>query len=1205
MDADKLDSRLALELGEGFQFTPDQADVMAAYHESGGRVCVGSGAGTGKTTTLTRVVAEAVVRLAGEDLSDLSSNPFNEIIVTTFTKDAAGQLRSEIKSVLRTHQEESDVDIDPALWRWIETDSDISTIDSFVGDLLREVAPEIGVSPRFEIRDEVETEKLLEEIVRTLKEESEYADALEFLNQELTGQYDPSAQQLIYELYGKLRELCYEFPELNGPEETTLLSDSYRQDLYQGREPPFDATDIREITAHLTGQPASDVEWPSDEVQNGIESDYRYSLSYLEAIETLLDAFNHHYDQKTRSSGALSYQDITYLVWSYLTNQEGQAFADALQQQYSHVFIDEFQDTSYAQCQILGQLIGEEPDPAQVLVIGDVKQSIYSWRSADPEIFAGILNHADQDTDDPDPYLETTGWERTELVTNFRSHPQLVRAGNQLFSEVFADPGRGGIGTFPVEHGPLIPKREATRQLEPHLHVIPLGECERKDPWEERGPERIAAALRGMIDAEDTYIDDGDEGTRLARPGDITLLFRRGTRMAEFRSALKQYGFSSAVLAEDGLFKSDEIRFVIDVLEWFANPHSKQSLLRLLRSPVAALSDETLRFLASKRLNLGWALDGWPDDELPARDYQRLSALVDLRSDVRWDREGSKAALVQKIIQHTAVETVLLGGDDAVQRYGNLWMLVEVVRDWEDDELLPYREFVDRLHRYRKRALNGEETVPVAPAADSQSTETIKLRTVHSSKGLEFSIVVLADLLASWGRPIKFADRMEFRTAADEFTLGLQPRPAGEPVSHADGPGSSWSRPDNSSTVWVSGARDTGTGRPAYDHPYNAGWRDEVAEYWRLLYVAFTRASDHLVISLPDTVPDYYRWSSWAKPINDAYQGRVNWGNISGQTRQLALSRGAQHPDDDALPETIPLGVGSLPTGEKRPTASLGIPSARETTAGTTRTNDRESFTPRELRPSSLYDLHACPRRYQYRALESVSEARGKSPPGTNAPNGLSPSAWGTIVHQAFDALHTDVSTGQLDAADGYLAAYREANSDVVEALNPLISTYRETALWDTVQDSMTVLPEYDLSAKHPGSPPTHISGQVDLLYETDNGWAIADFKTGTVPRADSFLTAQYKKQLTTYAWLLDKEYDIEVEAAALVYVQSGEEHEVATDIDGFTADLSELPETTNIVAGEGLPTDPDPNPAATTANELNLESRCGSCPYTSICPEW
>ena len=619
MDHDELVEYLELELDPDFEFTDDQADVMFAFQETTGRVCVGSGAGTGKTTTLTRVVAESVARMVTPEPDRIDTNPFDEILVTTFTRDAAGQLKTKIKQLLRTHEQESASSIDPALWRWLETDNNIATIDSFIGELLREIAPEVRVAPGFDIRDEIETQEILRDVIRTLEEEDEYAEALETLEDVLG---DEPPRDFLFNIHQKLREACHRFADPDADPGTTVFTDQMRDELHNGREPPFSDADIRNIVSNVTGIPESNIDVPPDEeTRQRMGDDYRYSVAFVQAVDDLIDAFEAEYDAITRETGQLSHQDIVYIVWQYLEDGTSQELRVSLANRFSKIFIDEFQDTSYAQCQILRHLIDNKKDGADVLIIGDIKQSIYEWRSADPEIFARILEHADEDTAEPDPYLGAREWIRTELVTNFRSHPHLVRAGNHLFNRIFTNEGMGAIGTFPIDFQPMRPHRPPTNDEMAHLHVLPLGDAKAEE-WRTRDPQETAATIHGLIENDEVTVGDGSD-ERPVRAGDITLLFRRGTHMQSFRDALDEHGIDNAVIAEQGLFKTDEIGFIVDVLDWFANPHSKDSLLRILRSPVTALSDRTLRYLASHDWNLPHALDEWPPDDLPQGDRSR------------------------------------------------------------------------------------------------------------------------------------------------------------------------------------------------------------------------------------------------------------------------------------------------------------------------------------------------------------------------------------------------------------------------------------------------------------------------------------------------------------------------------------------------------------------------------------------------------
>lgn len=1202
---DDIEEQFAIELEPGFSFTDDQATVMEAYHEGTGRVCVGSGAGTGKTTTLTRVVAETVVRMSQPDTGHIDSNPFDEILVTTFTRDAAGQLKTKLKQLLRDHETYADTEFDLDLWRWIETDSNISTIDSFTGDLLREIATEVSVAPGFEVRDEIETQELLREVVRELEDDDTYEEALALLEEEIE---DTNPRRYLFDIHQKLREFCHEFAPLDAEGGTTIFTDQLVRDLFQEREPPFDSPDIKEIVSSVTGKLQRDVTVPDEDTIGWMEDDYRYSVAFANAVDDLIDAFDAVYDERTRASGKLSYQDITYLVWEYLNSEDGTELSEGLGQRYSHVFVDEFQDTSYAQCQILQHLINNEEPRTNVLVIGDVKQSIYGWRSADPEIFAHILDHADEAPDhEPDDYLEATEWTKTDLVTNFRSHPHLVRAGNQLFDYVFRDEGLGAVGTFSVEFDPLIPHRPTTDPDQSRLHVLPLGDV-KADEWRSRDPEETAAVIHGMIEDETVTVGDGDD-ERPVEAGDVTLLFRRGRYIPEFREALDEHGLDNAVVADRGLFKTEEVGFIVDVLNWFANPHSKDSLLRILRSPVTALADRTLRFLTSEELNLPRALDEWSDGDLPDSDKERLEGLVDLRSDLRWDREGLKAELVQKIIQHTGVETIVLAGDDAIQRYGNLWTLVEVVKDWEEEELLAYREFVDRLKEYQTLARSGDGTFELAQVVDEKANETVKLRTAHSSKGLEFPVVVLPDLLATPGGQVESRSSITYRDeATGERRYALRPRPAGDPVDYSDGPGGKWIRGSYyASTLWVSSNRDS-VGRFQYDHPYNPGVKDEFAEFWRLLYVAFTRAGDHLLLPLGDELHFSHRWSTWAHPLIETFQDGGSWTiPRDGRPVEFGLSEDVLH-EDDTGETTIPLDIGLLNKADPREPGPHGMPEPdSEAVDAVNVEQDTAPFAPRQLTPSTLFDLTVCPKRYQYRALEEVSEARGESPPNTNAPQGYSPSYWGTLVHGAFEALHKDFRTDQLGSEDGVLAEFLETYSDIADELSGALENYRSSELWDEVRTGSSVLPEYELSAIHPMEPQVRISGVADLLVESDRGWQIVDFKTGSPPDPGTYFAQQYETQLATYTWLLYEEYDIEAEQAVLFYTQSGNIHSYSISPDEFSSELRSLSDQLTIETKLGLPAYPDPDPDSVSVDDLDsmLETRCGSCPFTSTCPAW
>ena len=174
-------------------------------------------------------------------------------------------------------------------------------------------------------------------------------------------------------------------------------------------------------------------------------------------------------------------------------------------------------------------------------------------------------------------------------------------------------------------------------------------------------------------------------------------------------------------------------------------------MTRILRSPVVSLSDKTLRYLASKSFHLVSAYNTWSTGlGLPPEDKERIKDLLDFKDDLRWDREGPKAALISKIIAHGRLDSVLLSSEEGVQAQANLWVLGEVVSKWEEEELMSYQDFVERLKALRERAYEGnEDDYSRAILADESTTSSVKIMTVHASKGLEFPVVFIPETIVT------------------------------------------------------------------------------------------------------------------------------------------------------------------------------------------------------------------------------------------------------------------------------------------------------------------------------------------------------------------------------------------------------------------------------------------------------------------------
>lgn len=1165
----------------------DQQDVFDQYHTGEtGRVCVDAGAGTGKTTTLIETVAEAVL----QELDTGNPNPMEDILVTTFTVDASAELKSDLKQRLRQHEAEADADLDPSIWHQIETESYVQTIDSFVHDLLAEIAAEIGLPTAFEIRTGLEEEDLYDEVMATLREDEELAEAITRLEAAYPERdylpYPPaSVRDLLITVHEKRREFCWSIEELQ-----RRLEEGVTEHMYAGNTPPFDDDDVRAIGADLTGERGT----VTDELVEHVNHVYDHNLELVREFGQLAERFNESYEQLVREEGALSHTDVTYYVWHALENGGVDNWATSLQDRFEHIFIDEFQDTNYAQCRILSHFVRNNEPTNGILLIGDVKQSIYQWRSAEPRIFAEIIAHARQNAPGTDDYLEIDGLEYQPLTSNFRSHQHLVDAANHLFDDIFADPGRGDIG-FEVPYTPLNAQRTETESEEPHLHVLNIDDPD-GGPIQQREAERVAQTVNGIIDGDQIQVVDTDNSDPVTdpdltapKPGDIALLFRRRRHMDEYARHLEEYGVATALDVTSGLFREPEIQLLINVLDWFAHPHSKNSLVRILRSPITAISDETLRYLASQNFYLSAALDEWPAEELATQDRERIEALIKLRDDLRWDREGAKADLIQRTIRHTAFDAIVLTDTAGKQRYGNLWQLIEVVNQWEEEELLNYREFVTRLKRLQSRAVAGDEEYPIAQIADDDSDEVVRLTTVHQSKGLEYPIVFMPDLDVS-AVHFPYQERMYL---ARQHGIALHPQTGDQqPVDYSPGGGGKWLKDEGSGTIWVSGKKQN-DGSLQYDNQLHHHLRDDIAEHWRVLYVAFTRAAEHLFVGLHDGGGNGHE--SWMGALQEHFEPPDGWEAGTDWLNVEWIDEGGR------VTREIPVGIDEIRSGTRTPPDPIGI----ETVETEVQYADENfvdlhlDFIPRSVTPTSLHDLLECPLRFQYSMLQRVSELRADVPPESNPPEPLQPSAWGGIVHKALEQLHE---------GDDELDRFLETCAENVEQRlqDDVLPAYRTTQTWESVVSEATeILPEYELEGVLTQSgTELYLSGQIDLLYQTPDGWHIVDFKTGAIPDEGEYLYDDYRYQLTAYAWLLRDAFNITVESARLVFVSpSVEEVEIEVNLEAFVRSLEEVPGTLTLESEDGLIAKPDPKPDETT--DLSPYSRCGSCAYRELCPEW
>lgn len=408
-----------------------------------------------------------------------------------------------------------------------------------------------------------------------------------------------------------------------------------------------------------------------------------------------------------------------------------------LEARFQHVLVDEFQDTSRLQWQLVASLVQswgeglglghEGPLPPSLFLVGDRKQSIYRFRDAD----VGLLDEAVA-------FVQQMGGEgpvRQAISQSFRSHPDLLAFSNDIAAGMVqaGAPPAVAFRYGPDDRFPLPSGHETGREPEPRLGLV-VGEDV------EACAAGVATEIVRLLD-EGLVTDRGGDTPRRARPGDIAVLFRSRESHREFERALSARDIPSYVYKGLGFYDSDEIKDLVALVRVLAAPESDLRAAAFLRSGFVGLSDDTLRRLAPD-LAAGLSGHTLAAGTLPADDVEALARL-----HAAWpgwlalvDRLPP-ADVVDHVIEASAYAATLRGHRQQQARE-NVKKFRGLVRRIQNRGYAT----MARIAGHIDRVSAGDESNAAVDAADA-----VNLMTVHASKGLEFPIVFLVNITRGTG----------------------------------------------------------------------------------------------------------------------------------------------------------------------------------------------------------------------------------------------------------------------------------------------------------------------------------------------------------------------------------------------------------------------------------------------------------------------
>ena len=512
-------------------------------------------------------------------------------------------------------------------------------------------------------------------------------------------------------------------------------------------------------------------------------------------LVAMVRRFRDAFDKAKRSRRCVDFSDLEHLTLKLLWRHDAQgervptAAAAELGSRFREIMVDEYQDSNEVQDSIFRAISGGR---GNCFMVGDVKQSIYQFRLADPSIF--LKKYSDYD---PVAQAEDGKGRKVLLSANFRSGPEVIEAVNHVFSACMC-PRVGGL-----DYG----EDESLKMGRPHaqlpdqaveLHCIDV----QHDSYGEESAY-VAELVRRML-AEGTLVRDG-EGLRPVRPEDIVILLRSpGSVGGHFQRALESRGIPCTTGGSQDLLAAQEIQVLRSLLQTISNPRQDIPLLAALASPVFGFTaDELAAFRGAKKT--GCVYDALLLDENP-RSRAFLKTLGTLRREARM---SSIAHLIQKIMELTRMDSIYGARADGEVRRTNLQAFYRVAARFENGSHRDLEQFLDYLVLQEEKGLS-EDTTGLAGAVQIQS--------IHKSKGLEYPVVILAGLARGFNTESQRAQVMCHK----ELGLGLS-------VADSD-----------------KRARYATIAKRAIAARMTA---DSLSEEMRVLYVAMTRPQDRLIMT--------------------------------------------------------------------------------------------------------------------------------------------------------------------------------------------------------------------------------------------------------------------------------------------------------------------------------------------------------------------
>ena len=855
--------------------------------------------------------------------------------------------------------------------------------------------------------------------------------------------------------------------------------------------------------------------------------DLRDMAPAMVALLRLTGEFSRAYQTEKRRRNAADFSDQEHEAIRLLVDADGAPteLAKTVSGRYREIMVDEYQDANEVQNCIFEAV---SRDGSNLFTVGDVKQSIYRFRLADPTIFLDHYNTYSR-------AAEAAEGERAKLILsrNFRSRREVLDAANFIFSNILSvEMGELDYGADEALYLGADYPESALCQTEFHLLNVGKSADGGRVRASEAEADFVANYIRDLIDGGFAVTD---EQTRLPRPvreEDIVILMRSPrARLADYRRALTARGLNVSADAGEDWFSTVEVAAVFALLQILDNPRQDVPLIAALRSPLFGFTADELALLR------GAHRDGDFYDALLAGEGERERSFL---TTLRHLREAAQTMSVRRLLSHIYDTCNVLGVfgamPDGRERKENLLAFLQLAERFEESGYRGLFAFVTHLRELQE---SGGFSAPKA----AQSAGGVRVMSIHSSKGLEFPVVILADLAKKF-------NNMDFTGSVlvhPKYGLGPECVDTARRIRYPT------------------------AARQAVERTLR---RETKAEELRLLYVAMTRAKEKLVM--------VHTQSNAAKRVGDllstascpALPEAVDEGKCLGdwvllpllcraEAEPLRVLAGFDAPqlvaaEDSAWLVTVHDVFGAAEEAteaEAAPTGAApddGLPFDETALtwayphAAVTELSAKLTATQLKGRESDAEIAEHAKLPPRLRSLARPRFLAGDQP--------LTGAERGTAIHLVME--HLDF------ACDGSEAAVREQIDALAEKrlLTPeqaeaadagVIARFLQSDVAARIRAGGRVEREYrfsilasarDYDERADASDQVLLQGVVDCFFEEDGALVVLDFKTDRItPDETAERSAYYKPQLDAYAAALSRIMDMPVKEKLLYFFRTGE----------------------------------------------------------------